>query len=267
MLFNLYRNRGAECDADAPVDPGQHHCRDGALEEGKVASGQRLSLLPLSHSYEHTAGLHLPFQSNSEVWFCESTEQIAANLVEVSPTLMTAVPRLYEVLHDRIMRGVRAKGGVSEKLFMVAVRLGRKKLTGRHFLPHEIIMDLIVEKLVRAKARERLGGKLRYFNSGGAALNPDIGTFFMALGIKLLQGYGQTDASPISANRPGKIKIETVGPSVAGIEVKIAEDGEILARGDALMKGYWRDDASTRLQSAMAGSIPVILVPLTLMVT
>ncbi len=218
------------------------------LEEGKVASGQRfLSLLPLSHSYEHTAGMHLPFQSNSEVWFCESTEQIAANLVEVSPTLMTAVPRLYEVLHDRIMRGVRAKGGVSEKLFMMAVRLGRKKLAGQHLLPHEMIMDLVVDKLVRAKALQRLGGKLRYFISGGAALNPEIGTFFMALGIKLLQGYGQTEASPlISANRPGNIKIETVGPPVAGIEVKIAEDGEILVRGDALMKGYWRDGASTR---------------------
>ena len=218
------------------------------LDEGKVASGQRfLSLLPLSHSYEHTAGMHLPFQSNSEVWFCESTEQIAANLVEVSPTLMTAVPRLYEVLHDRIMRGVKAKGGASEKLFMLAVRLGRKKLAGKHLLPHELIMDLVVDRLVRAKIRHRLGSDLRYFISGGAALSPDIGTFFMALGIKLLQGYGQTEASPlISANRPGKIKIETVGPPVAGVEVKIAEDNEILVRGDALMKGYWRDEASTR---------------------
>ena len=219
------------------------------LDEGKVASGQRfLSLLPLSHSYEHTAGMHLPFQSNSEVWFCESTEQIATNLVEVSPTLMTAVPRLYEVLHDRIMRGVRAKGGISEKLFMLAVRLGRKKLAGKHLLPHEIIMNLVVDRLVRAKVRQRLGGNLRYFISGGAALSQDIGTFFMALGIKLLQGYGQTEASPlISANRPGKIKIETVGPPVAGVEVKIAEDNEILVRGDALMKGYWRDEASTRV--------------------
>lgn len=218
------------------------------LEEGKVASEQRfLSLLPLSHSYEHTAGMHLPFQSNSEVWFCESTEQIAANLVEVSPTLMTAVPRLYEVLHDRIMRGIKAKGGLSEKLFMLAVTLGQKKLAGRTLMPHEAIMDLVVDKLVRTKVRKRLGGELRYFISGGAALSPEIGTFFMALGIKLLQGYGQTEASPlISANRPSKIKIETVGPPVAGVEIKIAEDKEILVRGDALMKGYWHDEASTR---------------------
>ena len=99
---------------------------------------------------------------------------------------------------------------------------------------------------MRQKIQARLGGKLKYFISGGAALNPEIGSFFMALGVKLLQGYGQTEASPvISANRPGKIKIETVGPPVAGVEVRFADDGEILVRGDLLMKGYWRDDHST----------------------
>ncbi|MEC7650445.1 MAG: AMP-binding protein, partial [Pseudomonadota bacterium] len=117
------------------------------LAEGKVVENQRfLSLLPLSHSYEHTAGMHLPFQILGEVWYCESTDQIANNLIEVSPTLMTAVPRLYEVLHDRIMRGVRAKGGVSEKLFMAAVRLGTKRLSGRHLLPHEFLLNLIVDR-------------------------------------------------------------------------------------------------------------------------
>ena len=217
------------------------------LAEGNVARNQRfLSLLPLSHSYEHTAGMHLPFQTNSEVWYCESTDQIAANLVEVSPTLMTAVPRLYEVLHDRIMRGVRAKGGLSEKLFIAAVRLGTKRMQGKYLLPHEFVLNIIVDKLIRKKVRQRLGGRLQYFVSGGAALNPEIGGFFMALGINLLQGYGQTESSPlISANRPHKIKIETVGPPVAGVELVIASDGEILVRGDLLMKGYWRDEAST----------------------
>ena len=217
------------------------------LAEGQVVENQRfLSLLPLSHSYEHTAGMHLPFQIMAEVWYCESTDQIANNLIEVSPTLMTAVPRLYEVLHDRIMRGVRAKGGMSEKLFMAAVRLGTKRLAGRHLMPHEFVLNLIVDRLVRTKVRARLGGQLKYFISGGAALNPEIGNFFMALGINLLQGYGQTEASPlISANRPGRIKIETVGPVVAGVDLRMAEDGEILVRGDLLMKGYWRDEAAT----------------------
>lgn len=217
------------------------------LREGDVIENQRfLSLLPLSHSYEHTAGMHLPFQILAEVWYCESTDQIANNLVEVSPTLMTAVPRLYEVLHDRIMRGVRAKGGMSEKLFMAAVRLGTKRYQGRRLLPHEFVLNMIVDRLVRTKVRSRLGGRLQYFISGGAALNPEIGNFFMALGINILQGYGQTEASPlISANRPKRIKIESVGPPVAGIDVRIADDGELLVRGDLLMKGYWRDDAAT----------------------
>ena len=217
------------------------------LSEGGVEENQRfLSLLPLSHSYEHTAGMHLPIQTKSEVWYSESAEQIGANLQEVSPSLMTAVPRLYDVLHERIMRSIRAKGGFSEALFMETVRLGRKRLEGQTLLPHEFFIDLLLERLIRQKIQARLGGKLRYFISGGAALNPEIGSFFMALGVKLLQGYGQTEASPvISANRPGKIKIETVGPPVAGVEVRFADDGEILVRGDLLMKGYWRDDHST----------------------
>ena len=216
------------------------------LREGNVVDNQRfLSLLPLSHSYEHTAGMHLPFQIKAEVWYCESTDQIANNLVEVSPTLMTAVPRLYEVLHDRIMRGVRAKGGISEKLFMAAVKLGTKRYEGRRLLPPEFFI-LLVDRLVRTTVRQRLGGKLHFFSAGGAALNPEIGNFFMALGINLLQGYGQTESSPlISANRPNRIKIETVGPVVAGVDMRIADDGEILVRGDLLMKGYWRDDAAT----------------------
>ena len=217
------------------------------LKEGDVAENQRfLSLLPLSHAYEHTAGMHLPIQTKSEVWYCESAEQIGANLQEVSPSLMTAVPRLYDVLHDRIIRSVRAKGGLSEKLFMETVRLGRKRLAGKKLLPHEFLLNYVLERLVRNKIQARLGGRLKYFISGGAALNPEIGTFFMALGVKLLQGYGQTEASPlISANRPNKIKIETVGPPVAGVEVRLADDGEILVRGDVLMKGYWRDEHST----------------------
>ncbi len=217
------------------------------LKEGDVHENQRfLSLLPLSHSYEHTAGMHLPIQTKSEVWYCESAEQIGANLQEVSPSLMTAVPRLYDVLHERIIRSIRTKGGLSEVLFMETIRLGRKRLAGKRLMPHEFFLNLVLDRLVRKKIQDRLGGRLKYFISGGAALNPEIGSFFLALGVKLLQGYGQTEASPvISANRPNKIKIETVGPPVAGVEVRFADDGEILVRGDLLMKGYWRDDHST----------------------
>ena len=223
---------------------------DGAMDmlaEGGVGRGQRfLSLLPLSHAYEHTAGLHLPIQSDAEIWYCEGADQIAANLVEASPTLMTAVPRLYEVLHERIRRGVAQKGGLSAKLFELAVETGRRRLAGeRRGLDR--LVDPVLDLLVRRKVRRRLGGRLRYFVSGGAALNPDIGTFFLALGVDILQGYGQTEASPVvSVNRPSMIKIDTVGPALRGVEVRTSEGGEILVRGLLLMKGYWRDVAATR---------------------
>ena len=217
------------------------------LDEGNAKEDAVfLSLLPLSHSYEHTAGMHLPFQMGSQVWYCESADQIALNLQEVKPTLMTAVPRLYEVLHDRITRGVKAKGGLSEKLFFKAAELGAKKAQGHSLGFGEAIIDKVLDRLVRNKVRGRLGGQLQYFVSGGAALNPEIGFFFLGLGINILQGYGQTEASPlISANRPGRIRIDTVGPAVSGVDVKIADDGELLARGACVMKGYWKDEAAT----------------------
>jgi len=234
----MLTHRSIQANIDAAID---------LLAEGGVAEDQRfLSLLPLSHSYEHTAGMHLPFQTRSEVWYCESADQIANNLAEVAPTLMTAVPRLYEVLHDRITRGIKAKGGVSEKLFRAAVRIGVKQNRNERISVGEAMLNPVLDRLVRRKVKSRLGGRLNYFVSGGAALNPDIGEFFMALGVKILQGYGQTEASPlISANRPGQIKIASVGPAVRGVEVILSDDGEILTRGDMLMKGYWKDDEAT----------------------
>ena len=234
----MLTHRSIQANIDAAID---------LLAEGGVAEDQRfLSLLPLSHSYEHTAGMHLPFQTRSEVWYCESADQIANNLSEVAPTLMTAVPRLYEVLHDRITRGIKAKGGVSEKLFRAAVRIGVKQIRNERLSVGEAMLNPVLDRLVRRKVKSRLGGRLNYFVSGGAALNPDIGEFFMALGVKILQGYGQTEASPlISANRPGQIKIASVGPAVRGVEVILSDDGEILTRGDMLMKGYWKDDEAT----------------------
>lgn len=233
----MLTHRSIQANIDAAID---------LLKEGRVATGQRfLSLLPLSHSYEHTAGLHLPIQTESEIYYCESADRIASDLAEVGPSLMTAVPRLYEVLYDRITRGVKAKGGVAEKLFYHAVRLGRKRMT-TGLNPFEMIADKGLDLLVRRKVKGRFGGRLRFFISGGAALNPDIGNFFLALGVNILQGYGQTEASPlISANRPSKIKIETVGPAVRGVEAKLSDAGEILVRGDLLMKGYWQDEAAT----------------------
>ncbi|NQW08771.1 MAG: long-chain fatty acid--CoA ligase [Alphaproteobacteria bacterium] len=206
-----------------------------------------LSLLPLSHSYEHTAGLFFPISIGAQIYYAEGPDTLAQNLTEARPTIMTAVPRLYEVLHDRIVRGVTRQGGGKAKLFHDAVRLGIKRYEDPDSLGlKDRLYDGLLSLLVRRKVAQRFGGRLKAFVSGGAALNPDIGKFFLALDIKLLQGYGQTEASPvISANPPGRIKIHTVGPPLRGVEVKIAEDGEILVRGDLLMKGYWHDPDTT----------------------
>ena len=204
-----------------------------------------LSLIPLSHSYEHTAGLYLQVDLGSEIYFCEGPEKFSSNLLDISPTLTTAVPRIFEVIHDRIKIQMKSRNLLIKSLFNRSITLGMKKITNKLNII-EIIEYYSYGSFIRKKINDQLGGKLRAFVSGGAALNPDIGNFFLALGIKILQGYGQTESSPlISANRPERIKIETVGPAVKGVEVKLGEDGELLVKGDCVMKGYWRDEKTT----------------------
>jgi long-chain acyl-CoA synthetase len=206
-----------------------------------------LCFLPLSHSYEHTAGMMFPISLGAEIYFAEGADTLATNLVEARPTIMTAVPRLYETLHQRLLRAVERDGGLKAKLFMRSLELGRKRYDdpgSLNFL--ERTNNAVLDLLVRRKIARRFGGRLKAMVSGGAPLNPEIGKFFLALGVPLLQGYGQTEASPVvSANPPKRIKIDTVGPPLEGVEVKIAEDGEILVRGDCVMKGYWNDPEAT----------------------
>ncbi|MBC7953608.1 MAG: long-chain fatty acid--CoA ligase [Rhodospirillaceae bacterium] len=205
-----------------------------------------LSFLPLSHSYEHTVGLMFPISLGAQIYYAESIDQLANNMAETHPTIMTAVPRLYESMRARILHGVSRKGGMTEKLFMLAVTLGAKRYTKGRLGPVDGLLDRVVDKLVRAKVRARFGGRLKALVSGGAPLSYEVGLFFTALGVRILQGYGQTEAGPaISCNPPTKIKIDSVGPPLAGIEVRMAEDGEILVRGEVVMQGYWNDPAGT----------------------
>ena len=206
-----------------------------------------LSFLPLSHSYEYTGGQMFPISIGAQVYFAEGIEHLARNMQEARPTLMTAVPRLYESMHARIIRGVEKSGGIKKILFQTALKLGRKKIESPDALSlTERFLDSLVEKLVRNKVRANFGGRLKALVSGGAPLNLDIGLFFSALGLRLLQGYGQTESAPvISANPPEKIKLHTVGPPLQNTEVKIANDGEILVRGDLVMQGYWQNDEAT----------------------
>ena len=204
-----------------------------------------LSLIPLSHSYEHTAGLYLQIDLGSQIYFCEGPEKFSQNLLEVSPTLTTAVPRIFEVIHDRIKIQMKNQNPIIKFIFDRAVKVGVK----RHHHSLNLLENIEYRSytsLIRKKINKQLGGSLRAFVSGGAALNPEIGDFFIGLGVKILQGYGQTEASPlISANRPENIKIETVGPAVKGVEAKLSEEGELIVKGNCVMKGYWKDEKAT----------------------
>ena len=205
-----------------------------------------LSFLPLSHSYEHTAGLMFPISIGAQIYFAEGADSLAANLLEARPTIMTAVPRLYETMHQRIRRGIEREKGLKRRLFEQAVTLGRQRLAGERLGFGGRFLDSLLERLVRDKVRARFGGRLKAMVSGGAPLNPEIGSFFLALGVQLLQGYGQTEAAPVVAcNPPGAIQIDSVGPALRGVEIRIAEDGEILVAGDNVMKGYWNDPEAT----------------------
>ncbi len=227
-----------------------HNCTgaEDALREIGLGGDVFLSFLPLSHSYEHMAGQFFPIAISAEIYYAEGIETLGTNMIEARPTVMTAVPRLYESLHQRITRGVKKQGGLKETLFNMAYDIGAKRYRNPSSLSAvESLMDRVLDKLVRDKVRARFGGRLKALVSGGAPLNPDIGVFFTALGLRILQGYGQTESAPvISVNRATKTKMHTVGPVIRNTEVHIAEDGEILCRGELVMQGYWRNEEATR---------------------
>jgi len=205
-----------------------------------------LSFLPLSHAYEHTGGQLLPIGMGAQIWYAEGLEKLASNIEEVRPTIMVVVPRLFEVLRARIMKQVEKQGRIANFLMDRALRIeGRAGERGKRLLDRPL--DLIIAKLLRPKVRAKFGGRIKAMVSGGAPLNPEIGTFFTAMGLTLLQGYGQTESGPVvSCNRPAVgLKMDTVGQPLAGAEVRIAGDGEILVRGELVMQGYWRNEAET----------------------
>ena len=224
------------------------NCRAAYLLLEQLGLGDEvfLSFLPLSHAYEHTAGMMFPISIGAQIYLAEGAETLAGNLLEARPTIMTAVPRLYETLHRRILIGVERKGGMARTMFDKAVAIGRKRASFAPLSLGERLIDPALDRLVRAGVRRRFGGRLKAMVSGGAPLNPEIGSFFLALGVTLLQGYGQTEAGPvISCNSPARIKIDTVGPPLDGVQVRVADDGEILVAGDNVMKGYWNDPHAT----------------------
>ena len=216
------------------------------VKELEVKDHKFLSIIPLSHAYEHTAGFFLPILIGAEIFFNENRDQIVNDLLSVKPSLMTAVPRLYEVLHKKINNQLSNQSKITQKLFSKTIELGTKKFEKHELLFIEKLQDFALDKLVRKKIQKKFGGNLKAFISGGAALNEQVGLFFQSLGINILQGYGQTECSPlISCNPIHNIKINSVGPVIKGIDIKLSKQNEILVKGNSLMKGYWKDKKNT----------------------
>jgi len=205
-----------------------------------------LSFLPASHAYEHTGGQHFPIGLAAQIYYAESLEKLAANIEEVRPTIMVVVPRLFEMLRARILKTLEKSGAFSNYLLRRALKIGADKYEGR-LKPWDLPMDGLLALTFRRKINAKFGGRMKAMVSGGAPLNPEVGLFFQSIGLPMLQGYGQTEAGPvISCNRPAAgIRMDTVGPPVKGCEVRIAEDGEIMVRGELVMHGYWHNPEET----------------------
>ena len=198
-----------------------------------------LTWLPLSHSYEHTVQ-YVQLSLGAKIYYAENLEKLLANMAISKPTIMTAVPRFYQNLYSKIFINFSKQKGFKKQLIENTILLGTKILNKETLNLKEKIINFFCEKLVRKKIKKQFGGRLKAFVSGGGALDQKIGEFLNSIGLPTLQGYGLTETSPVvSCNIPGKIKIETVGPPFKTNNVKIADDGEILVKGENVMLGYW----------------------------
>jgi long-chain acyl-CoA synthetase len=240
----------------APRGVMQHHgailhnvegCVDVIAEDFGWGDEVFLSFLPLSHAYEHSGGQFLPIGLGAEIYYAESLEKLAANIAEARPTIMVVVPRLFELLRMRVTKAIEQQGWLPTLLLEQAQKLGARKADRKMRSLVDLPLGALLNRTIVPKVQARFGGRMKALVSGGAPLNPEVGTFFQSLGLTLLQGYGQTESGPVaSVNRPGAgIRMDTVGPPLRNTEIKIAEDGEILIRGELVMKGYWRNDAET----------------------
>ena len=221
-----------------------------ALEAVPISSNDVfLSFLPLCHIFERMAGYYTGFACGGSIYYAESIETISKNILESKPTIITTVPRLFERIHSRIIKSVEKESSLKQKIFYWAIETGKKysqlKRTNNISLKLKIQYSL-ADKLVFSKLKEKMGGRLRFFVSGGASLPREMGEFFGAIGIIILEGYGLTESSPVIAvNRVDDYKFGTVGKVMPGVQVKIAPDGEILAKGSNIMQGYYKNKAET----------------------
>jgi len=222
---------------------------EGALDILKPLISKKeiifLTWLPLSHSYEHTIQF-IQILLGAKIFYAESLEKLILNMIESKPTIMTAVPRFYQNLFNKINLNFDKQKGIKKILINKTLELGKKTLNKEKLNLKEKIINILCEILVRKKIKQQFGGNLKAFISGGGALDRNIGEFLNAIGLPTLQGYGLTEASPVvSCNLPGQIKVDTVGPAFKTNEVKLAKDGEILIKGENVMLGYWNKKQET----------------------
>ena len=224
-----------------------NNCEGGCeLIEPFISKQSRfLTWLPLSHSYEHTVQF-IQIGVGAKVYYAESIEKLVKNMNDCSPEIMTAVPRFYQNLYQKINSTFKKTTGFKKILINQTVKLGTKKIKKENLSFVEKILNIILDKLVRSKIKKQFGGKLKTFVSGGGALDREVGYFLNSIGLPTLQGYGLTETSPVvSCNPIHDIRVETVGPPFKGNQVKIAEDGEILVKGENVMIGYWNNEEET----------------------
>ena len=217
----------------------------GLLKEFISKNPKFLTWLPLSHSYEHTVQF-VQIVVGAQVFYAESIEKLIKNMGNCSPEIMTAVPRFYQNLHQKINTNFSKAAGIKKFLINQTIKLGNKKLNREPFSLIESLINFVCDLLVRKKIKEQFGGNLKAFISGGGALDKEVGYFLNAIGLPTLQGYGLTETSPVvSCNSINEIRVETVGKPFRGNLVKIANDGEILVKGENVMLGYWNNEEET----------------------
>ena len=204
-----------------------------------------LTWLPLSHSYEHTVQF-VQIAVQGRIFYAENIEKLIKNMNDCSPEIMTAVPRFYQNLYQKINASFNKATGIKKILVQKMLSLGLKKIKKNPLSFLEKIQDNVLDKIIRKKIKAQFGGCLKTFVSGGGALDKEVGFFLNAIGLPTLQGYGLTETSPVvSCNPINDIRVETVGPPFKGNEVKIAEDGEIMVKGENVMLGYWNNKEET----------------------
>ncbi|MDA7698207.1 long-chain fatty acid--CoA ligase [Candidatus Pelagibacter sp.] len=217
----------------------------GLLKEFVSKKPKFLTWLPLSHSYEHTIQF-VQIVVGAQVFYAESIEKLIKNMGNCSPEIMTAVPRFYQNLHQKINTNFSKATGIKKFLINQTIKLGTKKLNKEPFSLVESLINFVCDLLVRKKIKEQFGGNLKAFISGGGALDKEVGYFLNAIGLPTLQGYGLTETSPVvSCNSINEIRVETVGKPFRGNLVKITNDGEILVKGENVMLGYWNNEEET----------------------